>query len=282
MKMLEYPISSKHKSWDGLRQICTIAGGEPVIEEHTRFTRSLGGSVVGVHGIWPKLRFWGGEGSDASKYIIPTHQLDSVKEKCEEFGIHFIQCQDFTFSGMQYNMAVDFLREDSESVDAVLWLEGDECLNMDYFDWYIDTVKQLKEDGYDGLIFPDLIELGPDRKWLKCGQNNQGFFFNKGLFSTRRTNFDGHHMFNTNTLKLANANDLNIPMMANPIHLHIFKQHTSNRVKNGIWCCAGLNLPFDKDIGDESYLNFIYDNLEVVNVDLPREMDGYIGDSIYK
>jgi len=279
--MFEYPINSKHKSWDGLCQISTVVGNASVIEEHTRFTRSLGGSVVGVHGIWPKLTFWGGNGSVASKYVSPTHQLDNVKDKCEMLGIHVIQCQDFLFSGSQYNMAVDFLREDAEDTDVVLWLEGDECLNMDYFDWYIDTVKELKEDGYDGLIFPDLIELGPDRKWAKVWQTNQGFFFNKGLFSTRRTNFDGHQLFNTNTLKLANANDLGIPMMANPIHLHIFKQHGTCRVRDNKWHGGNKVIPLDQDIGDESYLNFIYDNLEIVNADLTREMDGYLGDSIY-
>jgi len=40
-------------------------------------------------------------------------------------------------------------------------------------------------------------------------------------------------------------------------------------------------IPLDQAINDERYLNFIYDNLDVVNVDLDRKMDGYIGDTIY-
>jgi len=280
--MIDYPIDSKYKKWDGLCQICTVAGNASVIEEHTRFTRFLGGKIVGVHGIWPKLRFWGGEGSSPSPHVVPTHQLDNVQEKCVELGVDFIQCQKFMFSGDHYNMAIDHLKENAEDAKVVLWLEGDVCLNMDYFDWYIDTVNQLKEDGYDGLIIRDQIELGTNRKYLLSGAVNQGFFFNNGLFSTRSGGFDGHHRFTTNTLKLAIASDLNIPSIANLIHLHIFKEHGSCRIENDIWCCAGLSLSFDKDIGDSSYLNFIYDNLEIVCANLSRKMDGYIGEEIYQ
>jgi len=233
--MIKYNQETKHKKWDGLFQISNVAGNSTVIEEHTRFTRLLGGKIVGVHGIWPKLKFWGGMGSVASDYVSPTQHVDNVEEKCNELGIEFMQCQDYAFSGKQFNMAVNYIENTAEEPQIMLWLEGDECLNMDYLDWYIDTVNQLKDEGYDGLIFPDLIELGPDRKYAKVWQTNQGFFFNKGLFHTRKEGFDGHQLFTTNKLKLALADEVHVPFMANPLHLHIFKRHGATRVKNGSW-----------------------------------------------
>lgn len=279
--MIECSFLPKKIKWEGLCQISNVAGNASVIEEHTRFVRHLSGNLVGVHGIWPKLKFWGGAGNRAQSYTKPTHHLDNVEEKCKELGINFLQCKRFMFSGAQYNMGLNFAHENFKDIDTILWLEGDECLNLTYFDVYKDVVDDLKRKGYDALIFPDLIELGPNRKWFMAWQTNQGFFFNNGIHAIKGTAFDGQQKISTKGLKIITSKEIGLDEMVNVVHLHIFKLYGLCRVKNNLWHGGNKVLSYDRDIGDDLYLNFLYDNLDIKNVDRKDKVDGYIGSTIY-
>ena len=85
--------------------ICGCAAAE-TIEECARVPLMLGATIIVVHGIWPRIDHPTDEltqYSSPENWVLPTHQVDDVKQIALKNGWHFIQMDKFAYNGEQYN-----------------------------------------------------------------------------------------------------------------------------------------------------------------------------------
>ena len=274
---------SKHKGKvKNLVQICNVFGNADVLKEHTRFTRNMGGEVIAVSGIWPRITWGKSSYSNSSKFLNPTDQLDNVKEMCEDYGFHFIQYDDFTFSGTQYNLALDYINDHNIPMDCLLWIEGDEAINIDNVDEFVLSIVRTQSESVDAALWEQHMDLLPQKKKAITKVRNQGLFFGEACQIKRRGGFDGHLHIDQRTSNFKYSKSCGF-LPEDIIHLHMFKEHSLCRINNGVFWTGGFKAKIEdlEEIVGSDYIDFLFSRYEIKS-EAESGRSTYIGSSFLK
>jgi hypothetical protein len=253
-----------------LVQICNVLGGRDTIEEHTKVTRLLGGTVIAVSGVWPALSW---NGKDKAKNIMPpTVQLDDVKKYCDENEFHFIQCEKYMWSGAQYNMALDYIKSNKIPMDFLMWFENDVALSPFDLEKIVEGIESAKLESKNGVVWKKQYELFPDKRYCFSRMDNQGFLIGDACWRPRFAGDDHTHRFK----KRLENRQIGISGVF-PYHLHLFKEFTSCRINNGVWNCGGqkINISKCEKIEDE-YVDYLFSKYDIKSKDVV-DATTYIG-----
>lgn len=222
-----------------LIQIICGAGGAETIEECARLPESLGATIIVVYALWPQYDYPNGDPNFAktSDLVDPDFKLDDVESIARSKGWHYLKMDKFAFNGEQYNYALDYIEANEMSCEHIWFVDSDECIDPIYASIIDAQVEEAKNLGVQQLRFTKRIEVLPDWKQLELNNivtGNYGLLWGDALKIRRETFFDGNFHFKSE-VKFAHTN---IPL----IHLHHFRNNAANRITNGKWLGAGLEI----------------------------------------
>lgn len=141
--------------------ICGCAAAE-TIEECARVPLMLGATIIVVHGIWPRIDHPTDEltqYSSPENWVLPTHQVDDVKQIALKNGWHFIQMDKFAYNGEQYNVALDYIKSNHLPCDYLWFVDADECIDPANIDLLLSEINLFEKNGIKSVRFHKRIEI---------------------------------------------------------------------------------------------------------------------------
>jgi hypothetical protein len=281
MESFDEDIIKHANKLEGLVQIVNVAGCAEVLEESTRVVRLLGGTVIGVEGIWPIVSHsYEGKHSDPDNFITPKHKLNDCKSECERLGIHYIEMDEYAYCGKQMNAAFDYAKENDIDIQILWGIDGDETIDPSNVGQLIDEIVAANLAGHQYMYFCRRQEISPGWKDLELNNfNRQGLFWGATATLKRSEAHNGHRNLET-SVEIGDEALCLIPTL----HLHNFRLNACCRVKDNIW--RGGNLEFDlseiDDLIEETpYIKYLKDKYSFQCIDIPGETT-YIGSEFMK
>ena len=262
-----------------LVQIICGCGSAETIEECARVPTILDATIIVVYGIWPRLDHpteIDPLKGDSSKWLTPVSQVDNVMEICNRNNWIFLQMDNFSYNGAQYNRALNFILENNIPCDHIWFVDGDECIDQENIDHVLLDVEEMKRQGFDSLRFKNRIEILPGWKCFRYNVTggNYGICTGAALKLRRKEFFDGNFFFESE-IPFATTE---VPLL----HLHHFRRNAAKRIFNNSWHGGGIvqNLDACQQLYDSEYTKLLRSKFKAFFVS-DSEDSFYLGAEIY-
>lgn len=213
-----------------LVQIITACGCHETVEEAAYWTLINGGYVVVVDALWPTLNYpTDPEQISTSTFLKPDQRFEDIGSIIQRHSLNdrffYLKPTEYMYNGAQYNLALDFIRNNNLPCEHILFHDGDETLDPHFSELIYDHIKTAKTTGASQLRFTTTLEILPGWRALKVEDRiggNFGFVWGEYLFTRRLEHFDGNFFFENNVPFIGTM----VPLY----HLHHFRTNAARRI----------------------------------------------------